>query len=78
VPDGAFYIYAGISRWADDSWGFAFELLREAGVCVVPGRDFGSAQTASYVRVSYANKRENLEEAIRRIDHYLRRRSRTR
>jgi len=74
VPDGAFYIYAGISRFAADSWGFAFEMLREAGVCIVPGRDFGTAQTAQYVRISYANKQELLEEAVIRMDTHLRRR----
>lgn len=71
VPDGAFYIYAGISRFADDSWDLAFELLRQTGVCVVPGRDFGQAQTASYLRFSYANKQENLREAVNRLDRYL-------
>ena len=74
VPDGAFYIYAGISRFAANSWDFAFDLLREAGVCLVPGRDFGAAQTAQYVRVSYANKQERLEAAVDRMDRYLRRR----
>jgi aspartate/methionine/tyrosine aminotransferase len=72
VPDGAFYIYAGTSRFAADSWEFAFELLRETGVCVVPGRDFGRAQTSRYVRFSYANGLELLEEAISRMEKYLR------
>lgn len=72
VPDGAFYVYAGISRFATDSWDFAFDLLREANVCVVPGRDFGSAQTRHYVRLSYANKQEKLEEAVDRMARYLR------
>ena len=71
VPDGAFYIYAGIRRFAADSWRFAFDLLRETGVCVVPGRDFGTADTAGYVRISYANKREKLEEAVKRMEQYL-------
>ena len=71
VPDGAFYIYADISRFGANSWDFAFELLRETGVCVVPGRDFGRAETARYVRISYANKQENLEEAINRLGRYL-------
>ncbi len=71
VPDGAFYIYAGIGRFARDSWDFSFELLREAGVCVVPGRDFGRAQTAGYIRLSYANTQQNLEEAVNRLDRYL-------
>jgi len=73
LPDGAFYIYAGIQRLAPDSWEFAFDLLREAGVCLVPGRDFGRAETSRYVRISYANQQEKLELAVNRIDQYLRR-----
>jgi aspartate/methionine/tyrosine aminotransferase len=71
VPDGAFYIYAGISRFSADSWDFAFELLRQTGVCVVPGRDFGAAETSRYVRLSYANKQEKLAEAVDRMAGYL-------
>ena len=71
VPDGAFYIYADISRFGSNSWDFAFELLRETGVCVVPGRDFGAAQTARYIRISYANRLENLEEAVNRMKRHL-------
>jgi aspartate/methionine/tyrosine aminotransferase len=71
-PDGAFYIYADISRFAGDSWAFAFDLLRHAGVCLVPGRDFGRAETARYVRISYATDRSRLEEAVDRLSRYLR------
>ena len=75
TPDGAFYIYADIGRFGSDSWDFAFDLLRETGVCIVPGRDFGSAQTARYVRVSYANRQEKLEEAVDRMGRHLGRRA---
>lgn len=72
VPDGAFYIYADISRFSDDSWSFAFDLLRNAGVCMVPGRDFGRAETARYVRISYALDRPRLQQAVARLGNYLR------
>jgi aspartate/methionine/tyrosine aminotransferase len=71
-PDGAFYIYADVSRFADDSWAFAFDLLRHTGVCLVPGRDFGRAETARYVRISYATDRSRLEEAVDRLSRHLR------
>jgi aspartate/methionine/tyrosine aminotransferase len=71
-PDGAFYIYADISRFSDDSWSFAFEVLREAGVCLVPGRDFGAAETHRYVRISYAADRARLEQAVERLARHLR------
>jgi aspartate/methionine/tyrosine aminotransferase len=71
VPDGAFYIYADISAWSDDSWGFAFDVLEHAGVCLVPGRDFGIAEPGRYVRISYATGIERLHEAIERLRRYL-------
>jgi aspartate/methionine/tyrosine aminotransferase len=70
-PDGAFYIYADIRRFSDDSWSFAFDLLRRSGVCLVPGRDFGRADTKHYVRISYATDRARLEEAVDRLGRYL-------
>jgi aspartate/methionine/tyrosine aminotransferase len=71
VPDGAFYIYADISRFSADSWAFAFEVLHATGVCIVPGRDFGSAEPRRYVRLSYANAYERLEEALARLEVFL-------
>jgi aspartate/methionine/tyrosine aminotransferase len=76
VPDGAFYIYVDVSRFSPDSWTFAFDLLREAAVCVVPGRDFGVAAPERYVRVSYATSLERLQEAVERIAGFLGRRDR--
>lgn len=72
LPDGAFYIYADISAFGADSWDFALDLLRQTGVCVVPGRDFGSAETSRYVRVSYANSLETLRDAVSRMSRFLR------
>ena len=34
MPQGAFYLFADASRWTDDSYQFAFELLEKAGVGV--------------------------------------------
>jgi aspartate/methionine/tyrosine aminotransferase len=70
-PDGAFYIYADIRRFSDDSWSFAFDLLRSTGVCLVPGRDFGRADTRHFVRISYATDRARLREAIDRLEQFL-------
>ncbi len=78
VPDGAFYIYADISALVhegadriDGSTQFAWRLLHEAGVCLVPGKDFGAVDSERYVRVSYATSMENLQEAVRRIRAWL-------
>ena len=71
VPDGAFYIYADVSRFAADSFEFVRALLRATGVCLVPGKDFGVAAPERYVRVSYATSLERLEEAVERMRGYL-------
>lgn len=70
-PDGAFYIYVDVGRFAADSWEFAFELLTESGVCVVPGRDFGTHAPQRYVRISYATAMDRLEEGIARMGRFL-------
>ena len=72
APDGAFYVYADISRIADDSFAFVRDLLRATGVCLVPGKDFGVAAPQRYVRISYATSLDRLEEAVERMRRYLR------
>lgn len=71
VPDGAFYIYADVSRYTNDPMSFAHAMLREAGVCVVPGVDFGEAGAQRYMRFSYANSLERLLEGVSRIERWL-------
>jgi len=72
VPDGAFYAWADCSQWCRDlgiasSWEFAFEAMKRAHVAVTPGRDFGAAETASFVRFSTASSMEHLQEAAARL-----------
>ena len=72
APDGAFYAWADCSHAAgrlgvEGSWDFAFELMRRAHVAVTPGRDFGSAGTHRFVRVSTANSMAHLQEAAARM-----------
>jgi len=71
MPDGAFYVYADCSRFTDDADAFAKEVLTQAGVVIVPGLDFGPATANTYVRLSYANSFENLEEAVARLSQFL-------
>src|SRR5262245_21649923 len=73
MPQGAFYVFADASKWTDDSYAFAFELLEKAGVGVAPGVDFGQAGKRA-VRFSYASSEENIREAARRLGDYLARR----
>lgn len=73
-PTGAFYVFANARRFTQDSYAFAFEILQKAKVGVTPGIDFGP-HGEGYVRFSYANSMENIEEGLRRLEAYLRGRS---
>ena len=71
-PTGAFYVLANARRFSRDSYGLAFDILKEANVGVAPGIDFGS-NAEGYLRFSYANSLENIKEAMDRLERYLER-----
>jgi aspartate/methionine/tyrosine aminotransferase len=70
-PDGAFYIYADISKWGMDSMKFVERSLTKAKVAVTPGYDFGTHRAGDYVRFSYANSIDRLEEGCNRLEEWL-------
>jgi aspartate aminotransferase len=69
-PQGAFYVFPDISAMGLSGAELADRLLHEAGVCVLAGTAFGHVGTG-HVRISYANSRENLTEALRRIRAFV-------
>ncbi len=72
VPaDGAFYLYADISRYTGDSAAFAKAMLRETGVAATPGIDFDPDRGKSYLRLCYAGAEHDMREAARRIAAWL-------
>ena len=71
TPQGAFYLYAEVSRLAPDSGEFSRRLLEEAGVAVTPGHDFGVHAAQRYLRFSYANTQAQLQEGVSRIAAFL-------
>jgi (5-formylfuran-3-yl)methyl phosphate transaminase len=71
-PTGAFYILANAKKFSQDSYKLAFDILQEAKVGVAPGIDFGTG-AEGYLRFSYANSMENIEEGMNRLQHYLKR-----
>jgi aspartate/methionine/tyrosine aminotransferase len=71
-PTGAFYVLANGKRFSQDSYRFAFDILKEAKVGVAPGIDFGT-NAEGYLRFSYANSLENIEEGMARLKKYLER-----
>jgi len=69
-PKGAFYAFPNITKTGFSSREFAEKLLADAGVAVVPGDTFG-ASGEGYVRCCYAASREDLSEALERMDSFL-------
>ena len=74
--DGAFYLYADVSRFTDDSRAFAAAMLEEIGVAVTPGLDFDAARGHRFLRFSYAGTEQDMAEAARRIKAWPRLKSR--
>jgi len=71
-PQGAFYAFPSIARTGMTSEEFAERLLREEQVAVVPGNAFGESGQG-YVRCSYATSLESIQEALRRMEQFVRR-----
>jgi len=76
VPDGAFYVWADCRAacarlGVNDSWDFAYEVMRRAHVAITPGRDFGHADTAQFVRFSTASSMDALATAAQRLTTLL-------
>ena len=69
-PTGAFYILANARKYSTNSYKLAFDILEKAKVGVTPGVDFGS-RAEGFLRFSYANSLENIEEGMQRLQRYL-------
>jgi aspartate/methionine/tyrosine aminotransferase len=70
MPKGAFYVFPNIEETGWTSKPLADALLDEAGVAALSGTSFGKFGEG-YVRFSVANSTANLEEALRRIEHWV-------
>lgn len=66
MPQGAFYVFPNVRAFGLTSEELAMYILREAGVATVPGTAFGPGGEG-YIRISYANSYEQIEEATRRL-----------
>jgi aminotransferase len=75
-PEGAFYIFPSIKKYNISSEEFCIRLLEEAGVAVVPGSAFG-VLGEGYFRISYACSIEKLDDALTRIEKWLKKNSET-
>lgn len=71
-PRGAFYVFPQIGHLGLSSYEFAEQLLHEAQVAIIPGSAFGKSGEG-YMRICYATAMEKVEQALERIEHFLRR-----
>jgi len=71
LPGGAFYVFPKVIGTGMDGEEFSKKCLHEAGVAIVPGTSFGKT-SGDYVRFSFAASKENISNAIEKIDKMLR------
>jgi aspartate/methionine/tyrosine aminotransferase len=69
--DGAFYLYADVSRFSNDSFDFAKRMLDEAHVAATPGVDFDPVNGSHFIRFCYAGSQKAMHEAVARIGNWL-------
>ena len=69
--DGAFYAYCDVSRFTNDSMDFARRMLAEAKVAATPGLDFDPERGNRFLRLSFAGKTEDIEDAVSRLAGWL-------
>jgi aspartate/methionine/tyrosine aminotransferase len=70
--DGAFYIYADVARFTNDSVAFCRRMLDETGVAATPGVDFDAAEGGHYLRLSFAGSENDCRETVSRLATWLR------
>jgi aspartate/methionine/tyrosine aminotransferase len=73
MPEGAFYIWADIGRYSNDSMEFCRRLLEEKAVAITPGIDFGRNRTQDHVRFAYTQDISGLRKGVERIREFLER-----
>lgn len=69
--DGAFYLYADVSKFTTDSHDFARKMLEQAHVAATPGVDFDPVRGRSFLRFSYARSSVEMHDAVARIRRWL-------
>ncbi|MBP1156257.1 MULTISPECIES: aminotransferase A [unclassified Paenibacillus] len=69
-PEGAFYLFPSIERFGLSSMEFTMKLLEEQRVAVVPGDAF-SIYGEGYIRISYAYGMGVLEQAMERLEAFV-------
>jgi len=69
-PRGAFYMFPQVGKFGLSSNDFCERLLLEEKVAIIPGTAFGSCGEG-FARMCYASSMENIEEALARMDRFI-------
>jgi len=69
--DGAFYVYADVSDYTDDSLVWVRSVLADTGVALAPGLDFDTANGSAFARLSFAGDTDEIEQAVTVLGNYL-------
>lgn len=71
-PDGAFYVYADVAEFTQNSLEFARDILDSVGVAVTPGLDFDPKRGATTLRFSYARQTADIQDGLDRLQTFMR------
>lgn len=69
--DGAFYIYADVARYTNDTMAFCKRVLDEVNVAITPGLDFDAERGGRMIRLSFAGSLAECEEGVGRLNTIL-------
>lgn len=69
--DGAFYVYAGVSKLTNDSMDFCQRMLAETHIAATPGVDFDLTRGHQFMRFSFAGKEADIKLAVERLESWL-------
>lgn len=69
-PKGAFYVFPNIKSFGKTSEEIAIDILNTTQVITTPGSAFGE-QGEGFLRLTFAQSIENLEEALDRLESYF-------
>lgn len=70
--DGAFYVYADVSRFTDDSLAWCARALHEADVALIAGGDFDERRGNRWVRLAYARDAAEIAAGLDRLEAFAR------
>ena len=71
IPNGAFYFYIDISKYTNNSYRFCEQMVKDINVTCAPGIDFDDKQGNSFIRISFAGKKNELVAAMNKIEKWL-------